>query len=582
MRVDSKALRILALSAAAVVFMASRAVAQPIGAMDTPTDGQTVSGIVRVSGFVLDEAAVDRIDLLVDGVPVNQAEMNLPRIDVLNLFPVYANSPTAQPGFLTSFLASGYSDGQHTVAIRATESDSQAQTIVAQVTVFVDNTINQAPFGYIDIPGATGLTGVSGSFPVAGWAIDDTGVDHVDILIDGQIIAGSVGSGAPSTAVYGITRPDVQAAFPNVPNSLYSGWNANIDSTAFVNGVHILSARAADGLGASRDLGSRDIQIENNGGLLGPFGAIDFPLDKASLLCTSIQDVDQGFPSPCTPELCGPSPAANFVDGWTLDVGARLDRGQVAYVELLLDGAIIANTRSDCIQTGQTLVNCYGINRPDVAQQYSGYPNADNSGFNFTFFLRRLALDPTGEIAIYLPLADTPASTNNSHVVGFTNVGSHQLSLRAGDFDETVTQFGAMSINILCDQTNGDQPAFGNIDSPTNYQYINGTDFQLFGWAYDLQGVVSVEVDVDGQVVGTAEYGLFRPDVPEFDPRVATSYAGFSFLLDTTALSNTAHDIVIYVIDHVGNRTEIGRRKAVVNNNVNVHQQRSGRARWDE
>ena len=574
---DRKALRILALSAAAVVFMASRAVAQPIGAMDTPTDGQTVSGIVRVSGFVLDEVSIDRIDLLVDGVPVNQAEMNLPRIDVLNLFPVYANSPTAQPGFLTSFLASGYSNGQHSVAIRVTESDSQAQTIVAQVNVVVDNTINQAPFGFIDIPGAAGLTGASGSFPVAGWALDDTGVDHVDILIDGQIIAGSVGSGAPSTAVYGIPRPDVQAAFPNVPNSLNSGWSANIDSTAFVNGIHILTARAWDSLGASREIGSRNIQIENNGGLLGPFGSIDFPLDKASLLCTTAPDLDQGFPSPCTPELCGPTLTPNFVDGWALDVGARLDEGQVAYVELLLDGSIIANTKSDCIQTGQTLTNCYGLNRPDVAQLYSGYPNVDNSGFNFTFILLRNGGDPTGEIGIYLPTSDPTIQV----LVGFTNVGAHQLSLRAGDYAETVTQFGVMAVNVLCDQTDGDQPAFGDIDQPTNYEYINGTDFQIFGWAYDLQGVASVEVDVDGQVVGSADYGLFRPDVPPKDPRVPTTNVGFSFILDTTALSNTAHDIVIYVIDRRGNRTEIGRRKAVVNNNVNVHQQR-GHVRWDQ
>src|SRR5262245_39094482 len=520
MRMDRKALRILALSAAAVVFMASQAVAQPIGAMGTPTDGQTVSGVVRVSGFVLDEASIDRIDLLVDGALVNQAQMNLPRIDVLNLFPVYANSPTAQPGFLTSFLASGYADGQHTVAIRVTESDSQAQTIAAQVTVVVDSPINQAPFGYIDIPGAAGLTGASGSFPVAGWALDDAGVDHVDILIDGQIIAGSVGSGAPSTAVYGITRPDVHAAFPNVPNSLNSGWTANIDSTAFVNGIHILTARAWDSLGASRELGSRDSQINNNGGLIGPFGAIDFPLDKASLLCSTAPDLDQGFPSPCTPELCGPTLTPNFVDGWALDVGARMDRGQVSYVELLLDGSIIANTRSDCIQTDQTLTNCYGINRPDVAQLYSGYPNADNSGFNFTFILLRNGGDPTGQIGIYLPTSDP----NIQVLVGFTNVGAHQLSLRAGDFEETVTQFGAMAVNVLCDQTEGDQPAFGDIDSPTNYQYIDGTDFQIFGWAYDLQGVVTVEVDVDGQVVGDEEYGLFSHDVTAEATRVPVKH----------------------------------------------------------
>ena len=81
-----------------------------------------------------------------------------------------------------------------------------------------------------------------------------------------------------------------------------------------------------------------------------------------------------------------------------------------------------------------------------------------------------------------------------------------------------------------------------------------------------------VEVDVDGQVVGDATYGLFRPDVPKIDPRVPTDFSGFSFVLDTTKLSNSAHDIVVYVTDRNGNRTEIGRRKVVVNNNVSTHQ----------
>ena len=41
----------------------------------------------------------------------------------------------------------------------------------------------------------------------------------------------AVGRGEPSTAVYGTTRADIAAAFPDVPNSLYSGFSANIDTT---------------------------------------------------------------------------------------------------------------------------------------------------------------------------------------------------------------------------------------------------------------------------------------------------------------------------------------------------------------
>ncbi|MFY9549964.1 MAG: Ig-like domain-containing protein [Thermoanaerobaculia bacterium] len=557
-----KAPRLLALVVTSVWFLAKGAGAQPIGGIDSPADGQTVSGIVRVSGFVLDFSAVDRIELLVDGVLVNRADINLPRPDVLEIFPTYVGSATPNPGFLTSFLARGvYTDGPHSIAIRVTESATQDQFVIGTINVVVNSSLNQAPFGYIDIPGAAGLEGANGSFPVAGWALDDVNVDHIDFFVDGRIVAGAVGRGGASNAIYGTTRPDVAAAFPDVPNSLLSGFLANIDTTALVNGLHEISVRATDGEGASRDLGHRTVQVINNGANLPPFGRIDFPLDKASLFCTGTPG---GFPSPCTPDICSPS-LFNVVAGWALDVGSALDRGQVAYLELLLDGQIISNTRRDCVQVNGALTNCYGINRPDVARLYSGYVNADNAGFNFSFFLGRD--DTTGRIEILSPRA----TTGNPELVGFTTAGKHTLAIRAGDEEETVTQFGAMSVDILCGVSGGDQPAIGFIDTPTDYQFINGI-FEVFGWATDFQGVAQVEVDVDGYVVGTARYGLNRPDVPANDFRVLSSLVGFSFLLDTTTLSDSPHDLVIYVVDRDAHRTEIGRRKFVVNNNVATHQ----------
>src|SRR5690349_8408929 len=195
-----KAPRLLALVAVAVWFVARSAAAQPIGGIDFPSEGQTVSGIVRVSGFVLDFNSVDRVELLVDDVLVNRADTDLPRPDVLEIFPTYFNSATPQPGFLTSFLARGvYSDGPHTIAVRVTESATQQQFIVGTVHVVVDGSGNQAPFGYIDTPGPAGLEGALGSFPVTGWALDDVEVDHVDFLVDGQIMAGAVGRGEPSS-----------------------------------------------------------------------------------------------------------------------------------------------------------------------------------------------------------------------------------------------------------------------------------------------------------------------------------------------------------------------------------------------
>jgi large repetitive protein len=555
---------LLALLFSGAWLLGSSVSAQPIGVIDQPAAGQTVSGVVKVTGWVLDFNAVDKIELLVDGVVANRADINLPRVDVLEAFPNYFNSATPNPGFVSSFLASRFTNGPHTIEIRVTESNG-ATFLIGSRTVIVDNNINQAPFGYIDIPGPAGVEGTNGSFPVTGWAIDDEDVDHIDFLMDGQIVAGAVGRGLPSTAVYGSTRPDVQAAFPDVPNSLFSGFQANIDTTKLINGMHQLSVRVTDNEGASRVIGTRNVQIINVGSNLAPFGRIDVPLDKASLFCSAI---DVGIPSPCPPEVCRAA-LPNLVAGWALDVGARLDQGQVAFVELLLDGAILANTRTDCLQVGRNFINCYGINRPDVARNYSGYVNADNAGFAFSFALIRSSTDPSGLIAIARPTVDP----ETFEVVGYTLPGKHTLAVRVGDEEETVTQLGAMSVDVFCDEGQADRPAFGYIDQPFEYQFINGI-FTVLGWAVDLDGVQRIEVDVDGQVVGTATYGLARPDVPANDPRVASINVGFSFALDTTRLSDSEHDLVIYVVDRgfgTPRRTEIGRRKFVVNNNVLTH-----------
>ncbi|MGE5715896.1 MAG: hypothetical protein ACM369_04530, partial [Acidobacteriota bacterium] len=426
-------------------------------------------------------------------------------------------------------------------------------------------------------------------------ALDDSGViNHVDFLVDGRIVAGAV-VGQPSTAFYGSPRPDVFAAFPNIPNSLGSGFVANIDTTAFVDGVHVFSVRVFDGQGASSIIDSRTAQVINNGALLPPFGFLDYPLDKASILCNPVvitpPNPGGGCPSPCFPSPPGGGPAVplsfykNVVTGWALDVGARLDKGQVSYVELLIDGNIIANTRSDCVRTDNFLVNCYGVNRPDVARAYSGYVNVDNSGFFFVFALQR---DLNGLLQILVP-----NSFGQPVVAGYTASGKHTLAIRAGDEKETVTQIAVISVDVLCDLgTFGDRPAFGYIDTPTELQFMKG--FVTFsGWAFDydnagqssdVNGITQVDIDVDGVVVACLSpdplsclptLNLSRPDVPANDFRVPTPFVGWTFTLDTGRLSDTQHDLVVYAWDTpdaaTGRprfRSEIGRRKFVVFNNT--------------
>jgi hypothetical protein len=566
------------------------ALADPIGAIETPAGGQTVAGVVPVSGYVLDLAGVDKIELFVDGVLHSRAQANIPRPDIIAQFPAYAGSPTSNPGFATSVNTRNLTSGPHLLTIRVTETGNSKTFDVATVTVFVSAT-NGAPFGAIETPGS-GQT-VSGSLKVSGWVVDDSGtIDHIDFLVDGRVVAGAVGNGQPGTAIYGLPRPDIFALFPDVTNSGNSGFLANVDTTAFVDGVHSLSVRAFDGQGSSNVLGTLSVTVENVGSNLAPFGYLDVPLDKASILCsTESPFVDAAScPQPCFPAIDGLAVPVSFyknaVAGWALDVGARQDLGQVSYVELMFDGEPVANTRRDCVRTGNVFANCYGVNRPDVARAYPGYVNADNSGFAFLY---TLVQDPGNGLFDII----VPDNFGRPVVSGFMDGGKHTLSIRVGDEKETVTQIAAISVDALCDVgAFDDSPAFGYIDVPAQLQTFKGVA-TFSGWAFDydnggqapwINGILRLDIDIDGQVVGSIfpPY-IARADVPANDYRVPptpftvgpVAFVGWSFVFDTSNYSDAQHDLVVYAVDtpnaatgRPAFRTEIGRRKFVVFNNT--------------
>ena len=89
----------LLVAAGCLVLAPLAAMGQPVGAIDEPTAGQRVSGVVRVSGFALDFNRVSKIEVFLDGnsIPTNSADLNLPCPDVLNAFPNYVNSATPRP-----------------------------------------------------------------------------------------------------------------------------------------------------------------------------------------------------------------------------------------------------------------------------------------------------------------------------------------------------------------------------------------------------------------------------------------------------------------------------------------------------
>jgi hypothetical protein len=94
--------------------------AVPFGTIDTPAQGETVSGAIVNFGWVLTPVPgtipVDgsTIDVLIDGVAVGHPIYNNPRSDIAALFPAYSNSSGPVGYFLvdTRTLANGV----HTIA----------------------------------------------------------------------------------------------------------------------------------------------------------------------------------------------------------------------------------------------------------------------------------------------------------------------------------------------------------------------------------------------------------------------------------------------------------------------------------
>jgi hypothetical protein len=230
------------------------------------------------------------------------------------------------------------------------------QTIRVFFTMYANNATS-APFGSFDTP-ADGATNVSGSIPVTGWALDDIGIDRVEIWRDRIVNDSAPGYPDQNHPAFGKvfiangimadgSRPDVESGFPGRPLNYRSGWGyllltINMGGVGVSNGTFKLTAIAWDKEGRSTILGSKTITL-NNAGATKPFGSIDVPSYGATFS------------------------GRQFTFGWALTpaAGCTVAGGQVF---MTIDGA-----------PPNFPVN-YGDPRPDIAASFPGYSDAGNAG----------------------------------------------------------------------------------------------------------------------------------------------------------------------------------------------------------
>ena len=182
---------------------------------------------------------------------------------------------------------------QHAIALSATQTGtvtltytgaSNPSSSIAVTLTALEPWQAAAPFGAFDTP-LDGTTGVVGSIPVTGWAMDDVEVTRVRIFRDPV-------PGEPAGLIYigdadlvDGARPDVQAQFSSLPRSSRGGWGYLMLTNflpSFGNGSFRLTAIAEDGEGNATVLGSKTI-VCDNANSTAPFGAIDTPAQGASV-----------------------------------------------------------------------------------------------------------------------------------------------------------------------------------------------------------------------------------------------------------------------------------------------------------
>lgn len=200
------------------------------------------------------------------------------------------------------------------------------------------------PFGSFDLP-QDGST-VSGSVAVTGWALDNTGIDHVKIYYRS---GGSMIYIDTATFIEG-ARPDVQQAFPGYPNASKAGWGYML-LTHFLpnqgNGTFTLYAIATDTGGNPVTLGTKTVTIDNANAVK-PFGAIDTPVQGETVS------------------------GGNFVVyGWVLTPMPNSIAADGSTINVLVDNKVV----------GQVT---YNQSRPDIARYFPGYANSNGAGGYFS------------------------------------------------------------------------------------------------------------------------------------------------------------------------------------------------------
>lgn len=228
------------------------------------------------------------------------------------------------------------------ITVEAPGAINSPQIVTVILRIYTTGSTS-SPFGVFATP-LDGST-VSGSIAVTGWALDDIGVQSVQLFREDGNSLVYIGE---AVFVEG-ARPDVEQAYPGYPFNYKAGWGYMM-LTNFLpnggNGTLTIHAAATDFEGNQVTLGTKTI-ICDNANRIKPFGAID------------------------TPKQGGIASGSDFINfGWALTPLPNT---------IPTDGSTIT-VWVDSLPLGNPVFNRY---RDDIATLFPGYNNSTGAGGHF-------------------------------------------------------------------------------------------------------------------------------------------------------------------------------------------------------
>ncbi|KZE44081.1 peptidase S8 [Brevibacillus parabrevis] len=503
------------------------------GGIDTPPDNATISGVYPITGWYFHSGGVAKVEVLVDGVPQGEAAYGIPRPEV-EITDV--SSPNHDIGFQFDLDTSKLQEGTHTLSVRGTGQDG-TQTMLGerkiQIVPLLPAKSLQANSTALSLPaGKTHLLVVK--------AILDDESEH-DVT---------------------------KLARYTVDNLSIAKVNADGLVTAITPGTANLTISYAQQ--------SLSIPITvTEAGPLSAMGEIETPVQGAVIEGTST------------------------VAGWFVATTP------ITRYEVLVDGTKKGEAKA-------------GIARPDIALLYPDYANS-HAGFSLTLegsdlpagehTVAVVAIDPEGkshplpekrfvigkqppilrlqpqEPTVTLPKDSSKKLTISALLTEQTTkeiTGEAQYTVEKAEIihisplgvvtglqvgqTNVVASYGGQSVTIPVTVTEteaGSTQPKGQLELPFDRAVIGGVT-TVQGWLLDPSGIGKVEVLVDGQAVGTAEYGVPRPDIAAMYPHYRQANAGFRYQWDTLSSTEGAHKLTIRATNQAGQESLVLEKDVVI------------------